>query len=350
MIAGENELMSSLTGIGGNSERSALQMIGLARSSWHYRHHPRQRAVNPVPQAQRVQPNALTDTERHTAEERILAAWETGNSVDHAFAAAWDEQVVVGTRRTWWRIALRLDQALRPVKPTRSRTSGKRERPELLATGPNQVWSWDITDFKGRYRGQVFKVYSIIDIFSRKIVGHRVEERESEHLAAELFEQAFAAEGAVPQWVHADSGPAMRSDTLALMLEGHGVTLTHNRPYVSNDNPYSESEFRTLKTRKHFPGTFTDLQSARGYAAAYVPWYNAEHRHTGIALFSPAQVHDGSWAEAHDDRVRAMDEYYNANPARFGHRRPTVPRPSGWSGINHPGPKPEDQTQWLQTG
>ncbi|QAY62867.1 transposase [Xylanimonas allomyrinae] len=134
-----------------------------------------------------------------------------------------------------------------------------------------------------------FKAYSIIDIFSRKLVGHRVEDREADHLAVEMFTAAFAAHGA-PQVVHADSGPAMRSTALADLLGPLGVTQTHNRPRVSNDNPFSESEFRTMKYRPNYPGAFDSLDQARAHVDAYVPWYNANHKHSGIALFSP----DGS--------------------------------------------------------
>lgn len=342
LISNERELVGELTGAGGLSERGALAMIGVARSTWHYRRHPRPLILVPVPHRDRDQPQALTGAERAWVTERIQAAWEAGESVDQAYATAWDEGLYMGSQRTWWRIAAGMDQTGRPTGPG-SRTGPAKDRPtpQLLATGPNQVWSWDITDFKGPYRGQVFKVYSVIDIYSRRIVGCRVEDREADRLAVEMFTAAFAAAGTAPDYVHADNGAAMRSDALAGHLAGHGVQLTHNRPYVSNDNPYSESEFRTLKTRPNYPKIFTDLQAARDYVQRYVGWHNTTHRHGGIALFTPDQLHDGTWIRAHHQRHSAQQAYYQAHPGRYRHRAPTTAKPPAWSGINHPGPEPQ---------
>jgi putative transposase len=154
---------------------------------------------------------------------------------------------MLASRRTWWRIAAQVpDQSVRPLAPTRRQTKTPRAAPVLEATGPGQVWSWDITDLRSPWRGVAFKAYSIIDIYSRKLVGYRVEDREADHLAVEMFTDAFAAHG-LPSVVHADSGPAMRSTLLADLLGSLAVAQTHNRPRVSNDNPFSESEFRTMK-------------------------------------------------------------------------------------------------------
>jgi transposase InsO family protein len=195
------------------------------------------------------------------------------------------------------------------------------------------VWIWDISDLRSPWRGKAFKAYSIIDIWSRKIVGFRVEERESDHLAVEMFETAFRNHG-VPTYVHADSGPAMRSNALAEFLEAHNVTKTHNRPYVSNDNPYSESEFRTMKYRPNYPGIFDTLEIARAHLNDYVPWYNTSHKHSGIALFSPQQVHDSSWREAHHKRDLVHQNYYHRHPERLP-ARPTTPAPASVVTINH---------------
>ena len=153
----------------------------------------------------------------------------------------------------------------------------------LEATGPGQVWSWDITDLRSPWRGVAFKAYSIIDIYSRKLVGHRVEEREADHLAVQMFQTAFAAHG-LPGAVHADSGPAMRSTLLKDLLEPLGITQTHNRPRVSNDNPYSESWFKTLKFAPTFPDRFATVGDARAFMADFVTAYNHQHRHTGLRL------------------------------------------------------------------
>jgi putative transposase len=248
---------------------------------------------------------------------------------------------MLASRRSWWRIAARIqDQTARPIVPTRRGSATvPREAPVLIATDPNQVWSWDITDLRTPWRGCAFKAYSIIDIFSRKLVRHRVEEREVDDLAVEMFEEAFAEHGK-PIAVHADSGAAMRSNAMKDLLHDAGVARTHNRPRVSNDNPFSESEFRTMKYRPNYPGTFSTLEDARAHVAEYSAWYNANHKHSGIALFSPDEVHDGSWPDRWQQRDTAQQAYYDQHPERF-RRRPTTPAPAGLVGINHK-PKPAE--------
>ena len=209
------------------------------------------------------------------------------------------------------------------------------------AVRPGQVWSWDITDLRTPWRGVAFKAYSIIDIFSRKLVGCRVEEREVDDLAVEMFEDAFGRHG-IPDAVHADSGPAMRSGALKDFLSELGVTQTHNRPRVSNDNPFSESEFRTMKYRPNYPGTFATIEQARAYVEWYVPWYNQNHKHSGIALFSPNEVHDGTWHHAWNRRDATQQAYYDKHPERF-RRPPRTPAPADIVGINLP--KPTDDAK-----
>jgi len=309
-------------------------IAGVARSTWQYRHKPRARVAEPVPQKERAYLSRISTADRTVIEKKITAGWKKGNAVDHSFASVWDEGVMLAGRRSWWRIAASIeDQSARPIVPTGRGSKTPREKPVLIATGPMHVWSWDITDLRSPWRGKAFKAYSIIDIWSRKIVGFRVEERESDHLAVEMFQTAFRHHGA-PKFVHADSGPAMRSGALADFLAAHNVTKTHNRPYVSNDNPYSESEFRTMKYRPNYPGTFDTLEVAREHLNEYVPWYNTSHKHSSIALFSPQEVHDGSWRDAQRKRDLALQNYYLKHPER--HRaRPKTPAPAGIVGINH---------------
>lgn len=316
------------------SQRQALEIAGVARSTWYYRKNPRERVADPVPQKDRAYPSRIGDADRDLIAGRITTGWADGHSVDHSFASAWDEGTMLASRRSWWRIAQTLeDQSARPVAPTRRGSSQTpREAPVLKATGPGQVWSWDITDLRSPWRGVSFKAYSIIDIFSRKLVGCRVEEREVDVLAVEMFQNAFAQHG-IPAAVHADSGPAMRSTLLKDLLASHRVTQTHNRPRVSNDNPFSESEFRTMKYRPNYPGTFATLDEARAYVAEYVPWYNENHKHSGIALFSPDQVHDGSWQTLWEHRDHTQQAYYNDHPERF-RQRPYTPTPADIVGIN----------------
>lgn len=327
------------------SQRQALELAGLARSTWHYRLNPRERVMTPVRQKDRAYPSRISIADRAVIEEKIRAGWADGHSVDHTFATAWDDGLMLGSRRAWWRIAADIeDQSTRPISPTRRGSKAPRVAPVLKATEPGQVWSWDITDLRSPWRGIAFKAYSIIDIFSRKLVGYRVEDREVDALAVQMFETTFA-EHARPQFVHADSGPAMRSTVLKELLEELGIGQTHNRPRVSNDNPFSESEFRTMKYRPTYPGIFATLDDARAHVDAYVPWYNGNHKHSGIALFSPDEVHDGSWRALWEQRSSTQRRYYESHPERF-RLQPTAPAPAESSASTCPKPKtrPNDST------
>jgi putative transposase len=317
-------------------------MIGLSRSTWHYRTKPRPKADAPLPQSQRGYRSRICEADRAVIAGKIIAGWLAGTSVDHAFASAWDEGVMLASRRSWWRIAGAIgDQSARPVAPTRSTSRTPRPVPVLKATGPQQIWSWDITDLRSPWRGVAFKAYSVIDIYSRKIVGWRVEERECDDLAVDMFQAAFAGHG-LPLVVHADSGPAMRSTALKDLLAGLGIGQTHNRPRVSNDNPFSESEFRTMKYRPNYPGVFNDLDAARAWVGEYVCWYNHHHRHSGIALFTPEEVHGGQWMPQWQRRDQALQAYHDAHPERF-HQRPTTSSPSPVVGINLPAETERDR-------
>jgi putative transposase len=310
-------------------------MIDLSRSTWYYRSHPRTPVTDPLPQRDRAYPARIGEADRAAIRDEIVAGWLAGVSVDHAFASTWDAGMMLASRRSWWRIAAAIDdQSARPVTPTRSTNRAPRPAPVLKATGPQQIWSWDITDLRTPWRGVAFKAYSVIDIYSRKIVGWRVEERECDDLAVDMFEAAFAEHG-LPAVVHADSGPAMRSSALKDLLAGLEIGQTHNRPRVSNDNPFSESEFRTMKHRPNYPGVFAELDAARAWVSTYVSWYNQHHRHSGIALFTPAEVHNGAWTRQWTQRDRALQAYYDAHPERF-RTRPRTKSPSPVVGINLP--------------
>ena len=310
-------------------------MIDLSRSTWHYRSKPRTPVPDPLPHKDRAYPSRICAADRTVITAKITAGWQAGHSVDHSFACCWDDGLMLGSRRSWWRIAATIaDQSSRPVPPGRSAHTAPRVAPVLKASGPGQIWSWDITDLRTPWRGMTFKAYSVIDIYSRMIVGWRVEERESDDLAVDMFERAFA-EHKLPQFVHADSGPAMRSTVLKELLADLKIGQTHNRPRVSNDNPFSESEFRTMKYRPNYPATFADIDTARAWVGAYVPWYNQQHRHSGVALFTPSEVHDGSWAARWLQRDDAYQAYYDAHPERF-RNRPMTPSPKPIVGINLP--------------
>lgn len=327
--------METLTDVTG-SQRQALRIAGVSRSTWQYRLKPRPRVEDPIHQSERAYESRISDTDRDRISGYVRAGWERHVSVDHSYATAWDGGVMLASRRSWWRIAAEIeDQRLRPQIPRRRQQRQPRNKPVLSATGPGQVWSWDITDLNSPWVGKSFKAYKIIDIFSREIKGWRVEEREADHLAVEMFATAIAAHEA-PTVVHADSGAAMKSNLLRdFLVDDHHVTLSHNRPYVSNDNPFSESGFRTMKYRPDYPRVFADLDAARAYIGDYVPWYNTEHKHSGIALFSPSQVDDGTWIHAWQARDDALQRYYGQHPERFRHP-PVTPAPADLVGINLP--------------
>jgi putative transposase len=308
-------------------------MIDLSRATWYYRSNPRPRVTDPLPQRDRAYPSRIGEADRAAIRDEIIAGWLAGGSVDQSFASAWDQGVMLASRRSWWRIAAAIiDQSARPVAPTRSAGTTPRSMPVLKVTGPQQIWSWDITDLRSPWRGVAFKAYSVIDIYSRKIVGWRVEERECDDLAVQMFQATFAGHG-LPAVVHADSGPAMRSTVLKDLLSDLEIGQTHNRPRVSNDNPFSESEFRTMKYRPNYPGVFDDLDAARAWVSDYVSWYNQHHRHSGIALFTPEQVHSGAWTRQWTQRDQALQAYHDAHPERF-RNRPRTHSPSPVVGIN----------------
>ncbi|EHB54947.1 Integrase catalytic region [Mycolicibacterium rhodesiae JS60] len=291
--------------------------------------------ADPLPQKDRAYPSRIHAAERAVIQAKIIAGWRAGGSVDQSFATAWDDGVLLASRRSWWRIAAAIeDQSVRPIAPTRAKNKAPRAAPVLKATAPQQIWSWDITDLRTPWRGVAYKAYSIIDIYSRKIVGWRVEERECDELGVDMFTTAIATYGP-PAVVQADSGPAMRSTDLKDLLADLGIGQTHNRPHVSNDNPFSESEFRTMKYRPNYPGVFDDLQAARNWVSTYVSWYNTHHRHSGIALFTPDEVHNGTWTQQWHHRDQVLQAYYDTHPERF-RTRPHTKKPSPVVGINLP--------------
>jgi len=218
--------------------------------------------------------------------------------------------------------------------------------PELVATAPRQVYSWDITKLAGPVKGTYFDAYVMIDIYSRYIVGAHVHAHESGVLAKELMEQIFTVHG-VPQVVHADRGTSMTSKTVAALLADLEVTRSHSRPRVSNDNPYSESLFKTLKYGPEFPERFGSLCQARQFMDTFTNWYNHEHRHTGIGLHTPADVHFGLATDKAADRRTVLTDARARHPHRFGttHAPKILDLPdTAW--INRPA---EDTTQETDT-
>ena len=203
-----------------------------------------------------------------------------------------------------------------------------RSKPELLAVEPNQLWSWDITKLLGPVKWSYFYLYVILDIFSRYVTGWMVATRESATLAKRLIKETSNKQGIKPGQltIHADRGSSMTSKTVALLLSDLGITKTHSRPHTSNDNPYSEAHFKTLKYRPQFPRRFGCIEDARSFCQTFFPWYNKEHRHTGISLLTPQMVHYGEAKEVLKLRKKVLHAAYEVHPERFVHNEP-FPQP-----------------------
>jgi putative transposase len=282
-------------------------------------------------------PRTLTAAERHT----VLAVLHSERFVDLApkavYATLLDEGVYLCSWRTMYRV-------LATAQEVRERRNQLRHpvyvKPELLATGPNQVWSWDITKLLGPVKWTYYYLYVILDIFSRYVVGWMVAERDSATLAERLIAATCEKQEIRPGQltVHADRGTAMTAKSVALLLADLGVTRTHSRPQVSDDNPYSEAQFKTLKYHPTFPERFGSVQDARAFCQGFFPWYNTEHRHDALGLLTPAAVHYRRAGAILEQRRVVLAAAYAAHPERFVRKppEPTPPPPAAW--INRPAP------------
>jgi len=240
------------------------------------------------------------------------------------YAALLDEGVYHCSIRTMYRI---LAEEGASQRRTRERKHGQYQKPELLAERPNQLWSWDITRLKGPRPWTWFYLYVIMDVYSRYVVGYTIAYQENHSLAREFITETIQKQNIARDQLtlHADRGSSMTSRGVALLLSDLGVVKTHSRPHVSNDNPYSESQFKTLKYRPEFPERFGSIEDARSLCGKLLDWYNGEHHHGGLALLTPAMVHHGRAEEVILQRQSRLDAAYQANPARFVNRPPAHP-------------------------
>lgn len=224
-------------------------------------------------------------------------------------------------------------------------------KPELLATGPNQLWSWDITKLRGPSKHSYYYLYVILDVYSRYVVGWMIAEQENAELAEQLIAETCAKQGIEPDQltIHADRGSAMTSKSVALLLSDLGVTKTHSRPHVSNDNPYSEAQFKTLKYRPDYPERFGSIIDARSWSRVFFDWYNNQHHHTSLALLTPADVHSGRAAEKLKQRQASLQQAYAAHPERFVRGAPVVPVLPAEVWINPPKRDNQSSTDVLET-
>lgn len=305
--------------------------LGVSRATFYRRRKPADRSKEPRPKPAR----ALTKDEQ----KRVLNTMHHKRFMDKApaeiYAKLLDEGQYLCSVSTMYRI-------LRGAEEIRERRNQVRHpvytKPELLATGPNQVWSWDITKLKGPGKWEHYHLYVILDIFSRCVVGWMIAEYESETLAKRLIAETLQKHGISRDQlvIHADRGAAMKSKVVAQLLADMGVTRSHSRPHTSNDNPYSEAQFKTLKYRPEFPERFGSLADARGHCQEFFRWYNEEHYHSGIALLTPATVHIGRAEEVIQRRNEVLAAAYEAHPERFVRIRPTHPRLPAAAWINPP--------------
>lgn len=263
------------------------------------------------------------------------------------YATLLDEGRYYCSVRTMYRLLKRKGLQLQ----RRQREARHYDKPELLATKPNEIWSWDITKLKGPAKWQYFLLYTIMDIYSRYIVGWLIAERESDELARELIAETILRQEIVPGTLtlHADRGSSMKSNTVAQLLGDLQVRKTHSRPHVSNDNPFSESNFKTLKYRPDFPERFGSIYDARAHCRRFIKWYNAEHRHVGIAMFTPEQVHYRNWEPLLKQRERVLAMAAHAHPERFVKGFPKVKNIPDAVWINKPDESTVQQMKSILT-
>lgn len=308
--------------------KAACVALGVPRSSLY-------RAEKPRPSSVRTSPRALRIEEKDKVRDTLNSPRFQDQAPREVYATLLDEGNYFCSWRSMYRI---LDENCEVRERRDQLRHPNYVKPELLATAPNQLWSWDITKLLGPTTWTYFYLYDILDVYSRYVVGWMIAERESATLAEELIAQTCARQGIErgQLTLHADRGSAMTSKTVAMLLADLGVTKTHSRPHVSNDNPYAEAQFKTLKYHPDYPSRFGCKQDARAWAAPFFDWYNNEHHHTGIALLTPADVHFNRAPVVLQKRQAVLHAAYERNPERFvkGRPMPASLPPAVW--INPP--------------
>ena len=311
----------------------ACRSLGVPRATL-YRHR-RPRSARPAATPRHKPPRALSATERQQVLEVLHSEPFADKAPAEVYAALLDQGQYLCSIRTMYRILddqqevrERRDQLRHPTYP----------KPQLVATAPNQVWSWDITKLLGPAKWTYFYLYVILDIFSRYVVGWTIAARESAELAEQLIADTVAKHDIAPNTLtlHADRGTSMRSKPVAALLIDLEVAKTHSRPHVSDDNPFSEAQFKTLKYRPDFPERFGSIEDARVHCQQFFGWYNHDHRHVGIGLMAPAAVHYGDAAALTAQRTVTLQAAFIAHPERFKGRVPQPPKLPVAAWINPP--------------
>lgn len=309
--------------------KTACEALGLPRATYYRRRELR------VTSPRKSPPRALTEAEQSDVLTVLHEPRFADLSPREVYAQLLDEGRYLCSVRTMYRLLTahgevreRRNQLRHPKYPV----------PQLHATAPNQLWTWDITKLLGPSKWTYFYLYTILDVFSRYVVGWMVAHAEGAALAKRLIadtcERQNIAEGQLT--LHADRGSSMTSKPVAFLLADLGVTKTHSRPHISNDNPFSEAHFKTLKYRPNFPDSFGCIQDARGFLGDFFHWYNQEHHHVALGLLTPADVHFGRAPEKLAARSTVLQRAFQARPERFLHGLPVPAVPLAEVWINRP--------------
>ena len=312
--------------------QAACRVLGVARATLYQHRGAGEPATEPGRRAS--SPRALSAEERQHVLDLLHNDRFLDASPAEVYATLLDENTYLCSERTMYRLLAHQGESRERRNQLRHPLYSK---PELLATAPNQVWSWDITKLRGPAKWVHHYLYVILDIFSRYVVGWMLAEREAATLAEQLIAETLERFSIPPGQLtlHADRGPSMRAKPVAWLLADLGVTRTHTRPYTSSDNPYSEAQFKTLKYHPSFPGRFDSFEHARGFCRSFFLWYNHEHRHSGLALMPPEVVHFGLTEQVLQHRTEVLNAAYQAHPQRFC-RPPRPKQPPAQAWINPP--------------
>jgi putative transposase len=321
---------------------AACEALGVSRASFYRQQQPSSIEPKPRPRPTR----SLSQAEQQKVLEVLHSERFVDQSPAEVYATLLDEGIYLCSLRTLYRI-------LAEHEEVRERRNQRRhpvyQKPQLLATGPNQLWSWDITKLPGTGKYTYFQLYVILDVFSRYVVGWMVAHRESEILAERLIRLTCQKQQIQPQQLtlHADRGSSMRSKTVALLLSDLGITKSHSRPHVSNDNPFSEAQFKTLKYQPQFPKQFGSIEDARTFCHPFFDWYNHEHHHSGIGWLTPAMLHYGQAEHVVQQRQQVLLAAYLAHPERFVQGQPSPPSVPTEVWINPLQPNPQSTQEDL---
>jgi len=313
---------------------AACTALGLSRASLHRRQALRRQPLAPV----RPRPTprrALVAQERQVVLDHLREPRFVDLAPAEVHASLLDQGVHPCSIRAMYRVLAEHDEVRERRRQLRRPVH---QKPELLAEGPNQVWSWDITKLMGPAKWSYFHLYVIIDIFSRGIVAWCIADAESAALFKPLFDDAVVKHHVAPVQLtpHAGRGGPMKAKATALMLADLGVTKSHVGPYTSNHNPFLESHFKTLKYQPRFPRRFGCVEDAKTFRRGFFDWYNQDHHHAGIGLMTPDQVHYGQAGEVHAARQETLDRAFQSNPERFVKKPPEPPLKPTTAWINPP--------------